>query len=104
LGLGLLGSASNVFFRDVRHLFSLGLQLLFYATPIIYPITSIPESIRPFYYLNPMVGIITSYRAVLIYQLPPDSSLFLSAIVSGIILVTGYVVFKRLEPSFADVV
>ena len=104
LGLGMLGSASNVFFRDVKHLFALGLQLLFYATPIIYPVTSIPESIRPFYYLNPMAGIISAYRAVLIYQLPPDSSLVLSAIISVIILIVGYIVFKRLEPRFADVV
>lgn len=104
LGLGLLGSATNVFLRDVRHLFALGLQLWFYATPIIYPVTMIPENLRPFYYLNPMAGVITAYRSVLIYQTPPDSYLILSGIVSVVILIIGYIVFKRLEPSFADVV
>lgn len=104
LGLGLLGSATNVFLRDVRHLFALGLQLWFYATPIIYPVTMIPENLRPFYFLNPMAGVITAYRSVLIYQTPPESYLILSGIVSVVILITGYIVFKRLEPSFADVV
>ena len=104
LGLGLLGSATNVFLRDVRHLFALGLQLWFYATPIIYPVTMIPENLRPFYFLNPMAGVITAYRSVLIYQTPPDSYLILSGIVSVVILIIGYIVFKRLEPSFADVV
>jgi len=104
LGLGLLGSATNVFLRDVRHLFALILQLWFYATPIIYPVTMIPKDLRPFYYLNPMAGVITAYRSVLIYQTPPDSYLILSGIVSVVILIIGYIVFKRLEPSFADVV
>lgn len=104
LGLGLLGSATNVFLRDIRHLFALALQLWFYATPIIYPVSMIPENLRPFYYLNPMAGIITAYRSVLIYQMPPDSSLLISGAVSLLILITGYAVFKRLEPNFADVV
>jgi lipopolysaccharide transport system permease protein len=104
LGLGLFGSATNVFLRDVRHLFALILQLWFYATPIIYPVTMIPENLRPFYYLNPMAGVITAYRSVLIYQTPPDTYLVLSGIVSVLVLIIGYLVFKRLEPNFADVV
>jgi lipopolysaccharide transport system permease protein len=42
------------------------LQIWFYATPIVYPLTLVPENLRPFYYLNPMVGIIQSYRSVML--------------------------------------
>jgi lipopolysaccharide transport system permease protein len=104
LGVGLIGSATNVFFRDIKHLISLGLQVWFYATPIIYPISVVPETIRPFYYLNPMAGIIDSYRSILLYQSMPGSYLFISAAVALIVLATGYIYFKRLEHQFADVI
>lgn len=104
LGLGLAGAAINVFFRDVRHLVSLTLQLWLYATPIIYPVTRVPETIRPFYFLNPMAGIIESYRAVLLHGVAPDRYLLLSAGIALIILLAGYLFFSRVERRFADVI
>lgn len=104
LGLGLAGAALNVFYRDFKHLFALGLQLWLYATPIIYPVSLVPERLRPFYYLNPMAGVIEAYRAVLLYEAWPGSYLFTSALTAFTVLVVGYWLFKRVEPQFADVV
>ncbi len=104
LGLGLGLAALNVFFRDVRSLLILGLQLWFYASPIIYPTTMVPESLRPLYHLNPMAGILEAYRAVLLFGQLPDFHLAWSAAMSLALLVIGYWFFKRLEFRFADIV
>lgn len=104
LGIGLAGAALNVFYRDIKHLLALGLQLWFYATPIIYPVSLVPERFRPFYYLNPMAGVIEAYRAVLLYQQMPGPHLLVSALAALVALLVGYWLFKRVEFQFADVV
>jgi lipopolysaccharide transport system permease protein len=104
LGLGLAGAALNVFYRDVRHLFALGLQLWLYATPIIYPVSLVPERLRPFYFLNPMAGVIESYRAVLLHGQLPGDYLLVSALVSMLVFMLGYWFFRRVEFQFADIV
>ena len=103
-GLGLLLSAANVFFRDVRSLLVLGLQVWFYLSPIIYPVTMVPDKIQPYYYLNPMAGILTAYRDVILNQQLPGSYLLVSAIAALGILFLGYWFFKRTEPRFADII
>jgi lipopolysaccharide transport system permease protein len=104
LGIGFIGGALNVFYRDIRHLFVLGLQLWFYASPIIYPVTSVPEKLKPLYYLNPMAGVLEAYRAILLYHTLPGPNIYYSAGVSVLALVIGYWVFKRLEFQFADII
>lgn len=104
LGLGLAGSALNVFYRDVKHLFTLGMRLWLYATPVIYPVSLVPERLRPLYFLNPMAGIIEAYRAVLLYEKLPGSYLIISGITAFVVLLVGYWFFKRVEFQFADVV
>lgn len=103
-GIGLLGSALNVFYRDIRHIFSLGLQIWLYATPIVYPVSVVPESIRPFYFLNPMAGVIEAYRAVLLYGEPLGGYFIISAVMAFVIFIIGYWFFKRVEFRFADLV
>ena len=104
LGLGLACSALNVFFRDVRSLVTLGLQLWFYASPIIYPVSMVPDALRPVYFLNPMAGIIQAYRDVLINARMPGPYLIPSAVVSAVVFLLGYWFFKRVEFRFADIV
>ncbi|MFV2044247.1 MAG: ABC transporter permease, partial [Anaerolineales bacterium] len=104
LGIGLGAAALNVFFRDVQPVMKLGLQLWFYASPIIYPVTAVPDSLKRFYYLNPMAGLIESYRDVLIEGVRPGQYLQISAATSLVILAIGYFVFRRLEPRFADII
>jgi lipopolysaccharide transport system permease protein len=105
LGIIFLGSAVIVFYRDIRFLVPLGLQIWMYLTPIIYPITSVPERFLPIYMLNPMAGIITSYRQIILYGQPPSwNYLGISAVEAVVMLILGYLVFKRLEISFADII
>jgi lipopolysaccharide transport system permease protein len=105
VGVTLLGGAAIVFFRDVRFVIPLLLQIWMYASPVIYPADLVPERWRVLYYLNPMAGIIESYRRVWVYgQEPVLWTLALGAGVSFLFLLIGYPVFKRLEPIFADLI
>jgi lipopolysaccharide transport system permease protein len=104
LGIGLAGAALNVFYRDMKHLFVLGLQLWLYATPIIYPVALVPERFRSLYFLNPMAGAVEGYRAVLLHNSLPGAYLLASAVTAMTVLVAGYWFFKRVEFQFSDVV
>lgn len=104
LGVGLIGAAFNVFYRDAKHLFTLGIQIWFYATPIVYPVDRVPEWLRPYYFLNPMAGMIEAYRAVLLHNTLPGPELWTSAAVAAVVLLIGYWFFKRVEFQFADLV
>jgi lipopolysaccharide transport system permease protein len=105
LGLVLLGSALNVLYRDIRFVVPLAMQLWMYATPIIYPIDVVPEGLRWLYYLNPMATVIDGYRKAILEGLPPDGlAVGLASFISIVVLFAAYMVFKRLEPSYADVI
>jgi lipopolysaccharide transport system permease protein len=103
-GIGLFTSALNIFFRDVQPLLALVLQLWFYASPIIYPVTMVPEKYRVFYYLNPMAGILESYRDILLRQSLPGYYLITASVISLLVFLLGYWFFKRVEYLFADIV
>jgi lipopolysaccharide transport system permease protein len=103
-GIGLITSALNVFSRDVQPLITLVLQLWFYASPIIYPVTLVPEKYRFFYFFNPMAGILESYRDILLRQSLPGDYLIPAIVISIIVLIFGYWFFKRVEFLFADIV
>jgi lipopolysaccharide transport system permease protein len=104
-GLALLLAALNLFYRDIKHLFSLILRLWMYLTPIFYPIDIVPDRFRWVYKLNPMSVLINAYRqGILAGKSPIISHLFLALVVSLVVLSTGYFIFKRLEKSFADIV
>jgi len=105
IGVCLFASALNVYYRDVNYALGLIVMLWMYATPIIYPITAIPQRFWKFYLLNPMTGIIESYRDVLTKGTPPQSSYVGIAAAGAVVLfLLGYFYFKRIEMSFADVI
>jgi lipopolysaccharide transport system permease protein len=108
LGVMLLGAALTVFYRDVRFVVPLGLQLWLYATPIIYPLEMVERAmpqIRPYYMLNPMAGIVESYRNVILRGQPPiTSDLATAAVVSITLFFIAYYVFKKLEVLFNDLI
>ncbi|MAT44689.1 MAG: phosphate ABC transporter permease [Anaerolineaceae bacterium] len=104
LGIGLIASALNAFYRDIRHLFVLLLQLWLYATPIIYPVSFVPEKWQFLYQLNPMVGIIEAYRSVMLHSSLPGTSFLVSALIAVIVLIIGYLFFKKVEVQFADII
>jgi lipopolysaccharide transport system permease protein len=105
LGVISLTSAAHVNFRDIGHGLPLLIQLWMFATPVAYPISVIPEWLRPMYMLNPMAAIIDGYRRVVILGVHPDlGALTVSAIVTVILTATALAVFKRAERTFADVI
>jgi lipopolysaccharide transport system permease protein len=103
-GLGLITSALNIFYRDIQPLLTLVIQLWFYASPIIYPVTMVPERFKTLYFLNPMAGILEAYRDILLYQELPGNYLYIAGGISFIVLIIGYWFFKRVEYLFADIV
>lgn len=105
IGVVLLGSALNVLYRDIRFMVPLGVMLWMYATPIIYPVELIPEHLRFIYYLNPMAPVIDGYRKAILDGSSPDLPALAGACIFAILLLgISYAVFKRLEPTFADVI
>ncbi len=103
-GLSLFLSAANLFYRDIQYVTNLMLLMWMYLTPILYPITLIPKNELWFYKLNPMVGIIEGYRFA-VFASPLDlSATIMSIIISIIIFLLGFFVFKRSEKVFADIV
>src|SRR5712691_6355811 len=98
LGLMLFLAPLNAIYRDVGQAIPLFTQVWMYATPIMYPASLVPASVRPYYLLNPMAGIIEGYRtAVLHNDAPAPPVLTYTALFAMIVLVLGYSVFKRLE-------
>ncbi|MBI4319106.1 MAG: ABC transporter permease [Chloroflexi bacterium] len=105
LGIALIVAAANVFYRDVRFVVPLATMLWMYATPVIYPVSIVPEGYRSIYLLNPMAGFVDAYRNVLLKQQWPDlGSLASAAATSLFILAIGYAFFKHVELDFADVI
>ena len=105
LGISLMASALTVLMRDVRYIVPLALQLLMYLSPVVYPLSVVPDNLRVLYLLNPMAGLIENYRRITIYGLMPDwPTLLPSACIGVIILVAGYAYFKRAEGTFADII
>ena len=105
VGVVLATSAMNVFYRDVRFVVPLGLQLWMYVTPIIYPLNMVPERFRAVYMLNPMASIIDSYRRIILLgEWPHFSYLALGGLVSLVLLIGAYWYFKRSEAVFADII
>ncbi|MEA4907347.1 MAG: ABC transporter permease [Anaerolineaceae bacterium] len=104
-GISLLASAINVFYRDVRFIIPLAVQIWMYISPVIYPVSLVPERLQPFYLINPMAVIIDSYRRVILYQQAPDwPYLILATAISLLLLLLSYRYFKKAEREFADLI
>jgi len=105
LGLSLSLSALNVYFRDVQFIWRLVMQVGFFATPIIYPLTIFPVNLQSIVMLNPMARIITMLRDCTLYHNSPAlSNLGYVAISAIVVLLIGYQVFDHLEPKFAEAI
>jgi ABC-type polysaccharide/polyol phosphate export permease len=104
-GLALLTSSLAAYRRDVLIGMPYLLQFWMFASPVMYRIESVPERWRALYELNPMAGIIESYRSVLVYGAAPDPGLLApAAAVAVLLFAAGLGVFAALESRFADVV
>lgn len=104
LGLGMWTSALNVKYRDVGLALPVFIQLWMFVSPVVYPLTLVPERWRFVYSLNPLVGIIEGFRAALFGKSFNWQALGISAIVTVALLVYAGYVFKRREKTFADII
>ena len=79
------------------------IQLLFYATPIVYSVNNVPEGMRWLVKINPMSYLIEAYRNIFYNKTAPDPKELLIALAMGIVLcVIGYFIFEKLEKRFAE--
>jgi len=104
LGVTMLVSAIDVYFRDLEHILGIISMAWMYLTPIVYDISRIPQKYLPYYKLNPMTNIVTAYRDILYAGSVPDfASLGISLGIGVVILVIGFLIFGRLKRRFSVV-
>lgn len=104
LGTGILLSAMTVSFRDFRYIIPFGLQAWFFMTPVVYPVSVVPEKWRFLLMINPMSGVIGAYRSVLLGSPVQWELTLASAVGSVVLLCVGVYVFNRMERYFADLI
>jgi lipopolysaccharide transport system permease protein len=105
LAVSLWLSALNVRYRDVRYTLPFVVSVWLFASPVAYPSSLVPESWRPLYSLNPMVGVVDGFRWALLGDAEaPGLSLLVSAAMVALLLTGGLIYFRSMERSFADAV
>ena len=118
LSIALMGAALNVYYRDIASALPMLLSLMMYASPVIYPLALVKEkllthqaagewsnTLYTLYTLNPMAGIIDAFQQTILRGTAPDiNTLLPGMILVGVLLPISYMIFKRAEAYFADVV
>jgi len=105
LGAGMFFSAMTTKYKDLTFLLTFGIQLLMYATPVIYPLNSIPDQYKTYVMLNPLSAVIETFRyAYLGTGTFSWSALGYSSIFMVISLLSGITIFNKVERSFMDTV
>lgn len=104
LGAVLFLGTTNLFFRDMENLTQVAMNLLFYATPVIYPIKSIPEDYLAILSLNPMVKVTELWHQLFLQNRVDYQMLFSSFIYNLAICLLGYLLYRKMEKRFAEVV
>lgn len=105
LGLGTIVAAFTTKYRDLSFLLSYGIQLLMYATPVIYPVSTIPDKYRWVFFLNPLTSIIETFRYGFLGEGSfAWSQLAMSAGIIAVLFLLGLSLFGRVEKTFVDLV
>jgi lipopolysaccharide transport system permease protein len=102
LGGGLWLAALNVEYRDIRVLIPFLLQFGMYVTPVVYPLSALPERFRRVAYLNPMTGVVESFRGALFGTSVPWGALGWSILAAVLLMISGMMYFRTKERVFAD--
>jgi lipopolysaccharide transport system permease protein len=105
LSVGILISAMTAKYRDLALIVGFGVQLWMYATPIVYPLSQVPEAWRPVFALNPVTGIVESFRHAFFGTPAPGIAVLATGVmVTGVLLIFGLLLFSRVERWAADTV
>jgi lipopolysaccharide transport system permease protein len=103
LGIAFIVSSITVYFRDLEHIIGVILMAAFYGTPIVYKLEQLPHNLQMIMQLNPMTHIINAYRAIFYYQeMPNFKVLGILFAISIVLLVAGYMLFRKLQKGFAE--
>lgn len=101
LGAGLILGAIAVKFRDIVHLYSVFITALLYLTPVIYPMSILPDTIRKLVMVNPITNFLVMFRDVIMYNtIPSMTSLLIAAVETGLICIIGAYVFWKNQDQF----
>jgi lipopolysaccharide transport system permease protein len=104
-GVSLFLSATNVKYRDVGHAIPFVIQIWMFVSPIVYPVSLVPERWKLLYGLNPMAGVIEGFRWALLEKSAPDPLVMGASVVMVIaVLIAGIMYFRRMEREFADII
>lgn len=102
-GLSLILSALYVYYRDLNQIWDVLIQIGFFLSPIVYPLSTVPPHYLKYYMLNPVTALIQMYRDVLLYhQFPALRDVALTIAFGLFIVVAGSIVFKKMERRFAE--
>lgn len=105
LGVGMFLAALNVKYRDIKYVIPFGIHLWMYLTPIIYPSSMIPERFQWLLALNPLTGLIETFRYALVQSRTVNwNHLLLSLTITLVVFAVGVAYFKRTEKAFADII
>ena len=105
LGITMILSAVDVYFRDLEHIMGIISMAWMFMTPIMYNISLVPEKWLPFYQLNPMVSVVTAYRAILYAGEAPKLETLGIALGMGVLfLALGFLIFGKLKRRFSEVI
>jgi lipopolysaccharide transport system permease protein len=104
MGLGLILGVLNVFIRDIGQVVPIILQVAFWFTPIVYPISIIPETYRHWLAYNPMYPFVKAYQDILVYNVSPDIvAIGWITVISLLLLGIGFFFFRRTSAEMVDV-
>ncbi|WP_243039092.1 ABC transporter permease [Dyella sedimenti] len=105
LGLVFFLSSLGVYLRDIAQLTGIVVMVLMYMSPILYPVSMVPEEYRPWLSLNPLSIPVSALREITLYgQMPDWAALGIYALVSYVMLIAGFWWFHRTKNGFADVI
>jgi len=105
LGMGILVSSLVTKYRDLTFAMTFAVQIWMYLTPVVYPLTQVPEKYRNLYVLNPMVSIVESFRGAFLGVSSIETHhIFISVLVTLTIFIVGVILFSRIEKTFMDTV
>ncbi|MFT4072394.1 MAG: ABC transporter permease [Dysgonamonadaceae bacterium] len=105
LGLGMIFSSMTVKYRDMVQLLTFGVQLLMYATPVIYPVSTLPEKYRIFIMANPLTGLFEAFKYAYLGSGEFTPGMILYSVLSILVIfIIGTVVFNRVEKTFMDTI
>ena len=102
-GIALIISISNTYFRDIEYLVGVSMNLVFWMTPITYPLASIPEKYRVLAYLNPLTSLVNLWRCIFLNQPLRIKELGIACLTAFFFLWIGFAVFRKLEQRLDEV-